>query len=523
MKGHILTLNGIFDAGRCMEYVRGIWENDRFFDNKSFAKTADYCAGVMKDAKLVDIKKLPVTADGKTACGDWVLPRAWDVGSAFLHCVGEDWVLADYLANPCSLVMYSAPTPPEGIVAECILADDLEGLHPEEARGKLLFTGRPATDLVDFAVKSGAVGIVTDYMRLYPGIRNSREDVYDTSMWANTFATPTNETGLFAFSLSPRNGDKLRQRLVAGESIKLSAYVNTRFYDGEAYVVSGLIPGETDKEICFYGHLYEPGAHDNASGCAAILELARCINDAIAGGIMPRPKLGLRFIMGPECTGSVAYFAAHRERKSAGCLVLDMVGTEDIDNTKLSIWHNPLANMSFIDALIIAAIEEYAANYSAFDWESRRFSIGTDNIIGDPCFETPTVAMIAEPALSYHSSLDTPDRIEPDVIKRNGIIAGACALTLAFDEKADGRACRVYKRVPLGPLTFDNRPDLKEKWNPAWNTRLNTPLFWMDGKRTLWEVAALAASELGVEDVRAYFLELCDYTDFLCENGFVGL
>ena len=96
-------------------------------------------------------------------------------------------------------------------------------------------------------------------------------------------------------------------------------------------------------------------------------------------------------------------------------------------------------------------------------------------------------------------------------------------MTIAYGQKGMSRACKTYTRVVKGPLTFDNRPDLAQKWQPAWNAYLNIPLFWMDGKRTLWEVAALSASELGIKDVMTYFEGLCEYTDFLCDNGFIAL
>ena len=489
-----------------IEYAAAIWANDRFFDYKSFARTADYCANVMRDIGLTQVEKLPVIADGKTAYGDWVMPRAWDVNGAFLRMENDDTLLADYAAEPCSLVMYSAPA---DVIAECVMADDL-------TPGKILFTDLPPADVLDFAVQHGAAGIVSDHMRLFPGIRDNREQVYDTCMWVNNFAVPVNDTGLFAFSLTPRNGDMLRKRLTTGEKIFLHAKVDTRFYDGEAYTISGLIPGATDEEICFYAHLYEPGAHDNASGCAVLLELARNF------ATMPKPKYGLRFIMGPECSGSHAYFVKHSERRHRGCIVLDMVGTQDIDNTWLSIWQNPLANLSYIDALGIAAIKEYERTHGAFKWESKPFSIGTDNILGDPCFNMPTIAFLAEPALSYHSSLDTPDRLEAEVLKRNCAIVGWIATQLAYDLKPTNTALKVYRRNVKGCLTFDNRPLLKKEWQPAWSHLLNIPLFWMDGKRTLWEVTVLSANELGEKDVMSHFNMLCEYTEFLAKEGYIS-
>ena len=322
-KGIFAVLSEFIDKDRCFDYVAGINSTDRWFNFPMFERTAAYCADKMKEAGLEEVEMLPLKADGHTPYGDWVIPQAWDATKGILKVespVVENPVLADYQSTSFSLVMYSAPTPAGGIAAEVVIVDDPASVKPEEVKGKLIFTGKKPQTVVDLALEGKAAGIISDFFPMYKGIREDRSEVYDAFRWENSFMCPINSSGLFGFSISPRNGDFLRElvskAVTKGETVTLHAEVDSRFYDGVSYTVSGLIPG-TDKqgeEVFIFGHLYEPGANDNASGCGTILEVAAAINKAIAAGKLPRLRRGLRFAMGFECGGSMGYVEAHPDR-----------------------------------------------------------------------------------------------------------------------------------------------------------------------------------------------------------------
>lgn len=582
-----------FNSGRCMEYLNKINENDRYFNFPAFEKTALNCAEFMRKAGLEDIELLPVMADGRTTYGDWLIPKAWDAEYAVLKSADEDCVIfADYKETPCSLAMYSAPTPKGGVTAEAVIISREKGkaieIDVNSLNGKIIVTSEPVGAFVQLAKEAGALGIVSDYIPLYKGVRDDLDDMQDISRWDNSSLAAHIDAGLFAFNISPKNGKLLRNLISQREHFYLTAEVNTRLYDGECYTVSGKIKGETEDSVCIYGHLYEPGAHDNASGCALILELASCINELIGKGILPRPKRTLNFVVGYECVGSMAWILA-KERNAVCGFVADMMGTDNIDNAHMCIWHSPMSNLSFADAYILNIIEAYTNSGDKFEWESKKFSIGTDNILGDPYFKMPSVAMITEPALSYHSSLDTPDRIERDVIFRNGVIIGAYIFGLAAADTAEteklwrltygyidnalkskpeifkyeilkaarqsiidfcpeyipdeiavcednnifipaeyagDKAYLVPKREAAGCLTFASRPDFSDlRWQPAWNSRLNLPLFWADGKRNLWEIAVLSAIEAGesADDMYERWKWLSEYFEFLANNGYLSM
>lgn len=548
-----------FDTGHCTETLRAIWDNDRWFDFTAFARTARFCADEMARSGLEQVEVMPLRANGDTAYGDWPMPRAWEAESATLSVAATGEILADYLTTPTSLVMYSAPTPSDGLNCEIVQIGEGDDADEENLSGKLLFCSRPAEELVPLAIRTGAAGIVTDFFPLYPGVRDNREQMRGHSRWENAFRLPRNDTGLFAFNLSPESGDRLRELLRKGP-VRLHAEVDTHFHDGEAFVVSGAIPGETAEEVLAYGHLYEPGALDNASGCATLLELARCMTRCIREGLLPKPLRTLRFVLGWECVGSTAWLLAHPEqRENVVCgLVADMVGTEEIDNTHMCLWHNPLSNYSFPDALISQLLGEHRAwlgeEYPA---EEKPFSLGTDNVIGDPWWGIPTVAMITEPALSYHSSLDRPERIDPAILKRCAVLLGSYlwqAANLSGEELARldvsarcsllergvnplvtealagtnppicGEKSPIPTRIIPGCLNFAGRDDLAEApWQPAWSDRLHLPLFWADGARSLEQIILLSSAEAGddssqLEERRDW---LTRYFQFLAEQGYL--
>lgn len=581
------VLADAFDSGHCLELVREIWENDRWFTFSAFERTAAFCERQMREAGLSEVERLPLKADGHTAYGDWVIPRAWDVSEAYLE-LPDGRRLADYQSVPCSLVMYSAPTPPEGIWAEVLAVEDPNQVNPASVKGKLLLTDRTSRELIPLAMEGGAVGILSDFIPL-SAARKTLDGLEEVSRWDNDFRVPVNDTGLFAFSLSPNSGRLLRSLLRDGP-VCLYAKVSTRFYDGECYTVSGLLPGSDPeaKELLLYGHLCEPGAEDNASGCALLMELAEKLAALIREGYLSRPQRGIRFVIGYECVGSMGYLALHPERagRQLCAIVADMVGTEKIDNAHLGIWHDPVSNWSFLDAVLPAVVRDWQkTERQIFQWEERPFSVGSDNIMADPCWGFPTAAMITEPAFSYHSSLDTPDRIEPETLRRNAAILGAAALWLASAgpeeagqladwllEKPDEwlgscqaslreaalkqameslkrlgleelppcaetslpelpssvgtlESNKIYRRKVPGCLTFATAPKLRDSpWKPAWNDSLNCPLFWADGRRTLWQIAVLSAWEQGKtqdREIREEFLRLHAYFSFLEVHGYL--
>ncbi len=570
------TLAGLFDVDACLKTAGEIWETDRWCSSDKNQQTAYACAEILQQAGLSQVELLALQADGKTKYLDWCVPRAWDAAYATL-CYADGEVIADYDKTPCSLVMNSPATAPEGVQAQ-VVVPCREDAQPEKYRGKVLLVGSPAEDWVSFAEQWGAAGILSDYIRIHPGVRDSREALCDDVMWMGMEAQ-----SVFGFHLTPRQAAQMRSRLENGP-VFVQARVSTRRYDGVCYTVSAALEGTdpTAPEVLLYGHLYEPGANDNAAGAAAILQLARLFSGAVAAGVLSRPRSTIRFAMGYECAGSMGYLAAHRDRPLLCAMAVDMVGTEKGDNACLTMRYNPMANFSFADGALYA-LQKIAWQCSgAFPFRRASFDILTDNILADPSLGCPAVALCASPTLSYHSSLDRPDRLEPETLRRNAVMAGtyawgladADADTCAFLENAirelendmvrevdylrqrrlikdaarlarhslqrlrgeDSEAPPVFftepapqyarfaegripRRLVPGVLTLRS-----EEYCAAWNKALNLPVFWIDGKRNLWQIASLCAAETGQctdDQLRQQLTQLAGYFDFLERKGYI--
>ena len=99
--------------------------------------------------------------------------------------------------------------------------------------------------------------------------------------------------------------------------MKVRANVDSRYYEGVYPYVTGIIRG-TDganaEEVLSLGHLYEIGAHDNATGVAAIIGATETLNRLIKAGRLPRPKRNIRVLAMGECYGTMFYLERNPER-----------------------------------------------------------------------------------------------------------------------------------------------------------------------------------------------------------------
>src|SRR5262249_27271451 len=78
---------------------------------------------------------------------------------------------------------------------------------------------------------------------------------------------------------------------------------------------------------CHLDH-QRPGANDNASGCAAILEAARTLAKLVGEGKLAPPRRTLRFVWPPEVEGTIALLNARPPiaARARAVIHMDMVG-----------------------------------------------------------------------------------------------------------------------------------------------------------------------------------------------------
>ncbi len=432
-----------------------IYRRDRWSTFSKFHETAEYCARTLMRLGASNVEIVETPADGKTKYGDWVMPLAWDVEDATLEIVEPSTlqkrtqndsgipqegglfepVLANWRNEPCSLGMWSAPTPQNGVEGEILelkegTRDECEGV---EMAGKIVLTHKNPREIKAFAAKKGALGMISDWTR--------NPDLLDATMWINgwgdnpgSWMMTARDSRLFCFSLSPRKGIFLRDLLRTKEKVRVKAQVESRLYEGTLPYVTGVIKGQEDEEVLVLGHLYEQGANDNAAGSAAILEVCRAINKLVKIGVLPQPKRSIRFLLMSELYGSMAYIVKNPERitKTLAALNIDTgAGQYDLVNSRMLIFMSPACGKSFVDALMIKIAESYFSMY--FPWKTydvRDFIMGTDQYLSEPSIGVPTSWIYVGMGKDHwHNSSDSLDKVDPRSLRD---LANVAAIFLYF-------------------------------------------------------------------------------------------
>ncbi len=381
-------------------------------------------------------------ADGKARF--WTTPSflEWACDNAALHLLDDQGATADLLCDfeaiPISLVQRSIAVAGEfEVVAPGgqggTETGDYAGL---DVRGKVVLTDQRPSNVAAVAVSQfGAAGILCDGMNA--GGR-SELDLPDARQYTSFWWASASRPDAWGFVLSPRQGRNLRARLAKGETVRVRAAIDSRFYAGSFEVVDAFLPGSDPAagEILLVSHLCHPrpGAHDNGSGAAALIEVAATLTRLIQNGQLKQPRRGIRCLWPPEMTGTFAWLAEHEARLKSGRwlagLNLDMVGADQCQTG--SVWELgslPLAGASFADHLLSWLREPF------LDGQRHRetpFSAGSDHyILSDPTVGIPTPIIIQWPDKFYHTSADTPDRVSPDSLARSGALAAVYAYWLA--------------------------------------------------------------------------------------------
>jgi aminopeptidase YwaD len=284
----------------------------------------------------VQVHRYPL--DGKGYWWTWKKPWFWSPQSAELRLMApEEEVLARFEDEPCHLGTVCAPTPPGGITAEVV--DVGQGLTEEDYEGKdvagkaVLVSGagwgyRASTKM---AALHGAVGVITDSITEVPPARtreNEPEQIAYGRVWVED-----DGSSVFCFGINHWQMQRLKKLMAeSSEPLKVHAIVETTLSEGEFPVLTGVIEGDSkpDEEVLFIAHICHPspGANDNASGSALILEMARAWCRLIAEGKLPRPARTIRFLWVPEWYGTIAYLHANPDWPAhlQGVICCDMVG-----------------------------------------------------------------------------------------------------------------------------------------------------------------------------------------------------
>lgn len=381
--------------------------------------------------------------------------QEWDAREATLHLLQTDGgtrKLADYRDLPLSLVARSLSFDCETEVVVLEKGEEAAEYEGLDLCGKVVLARGQVQRVHDMALeRRGAAGLIYDGMAEQEHVRPAwtlPDATQYTSFWWQGRAPKG-----FGFALPPRVGWQLRQ-LAQRETLRVRAHVDARLYDGSIEVVEAVIPGATDEEIVMVAHLChpQPSANDNGSGVAALVEVACALHALIERGELQPPRRTIRFLWLPEMTGTFAYLSANEARipSMVAGLNLDMVGQDqDQCGSSLLFEQPPHAFPNFTTALLARLRDDLlpegssfggTGGYHLFRHAEVPFSGGSDHyIFSDPSVGVPMPMLIQWPDRYYHTSADTPDRVDPRMMGRVGGLAAVYAYWLAQAGQSEAR------------------------------------------------------------------------------------
>jgi hypothetical protein len=450
-------------GARAMQTVRVLSTNHRMRGSTGFRAAAEAIRDRLQSYGLDGVEIISLPADGTIFYGTQRSRPGWNARSAELWEGNER--IASWADQPLSLAQDSASGRAEAELVDIGAGTSEADYQGRDVRGRLVLTSSQPEAVQELAIGThGAAGIIS-------WAQNQRTawwgDDETLLRWGHlkTFS----EHPAFAFMVTPARARAWQARLRGGETIRLRASVDAGREPSAYLIPTAIIPGRRrDQEIVFSCHLDHPnpGANDNASGCAGELEVARTLSQLIRSGALPRPERTIRFLWPAEIEGTIALLNARPEfvRRTLATIHLDMIGgNTEITKSVLRVRGSPPSLPSFVsdvgftfaqwvnDQSLLFA-DTGAAPFPLIEPDGDRralqaviggFEQGSDHEVwSEGSFRVPVIYIADWPDRYIHTQRDLPGNLDPTKLRRAIFIAAASGYYLARMTPADFRDVR---------------------------------------------------------------------------------
>jgi aminopeptidase YwaD len=462
--------------------LEGIARFHRQRGSKGFHEAAELVAERLRAYGLADVAILRFPADGKIFYGTQRSRPTWDAefaelremkqhpvqfhsettgGSEFRLEFSEERI-ASYEAEPVVLAEDSESADVTADLVDVGSGSKETDYTGKDVKGKLVLVSEQPGAVQDLAIgKFGAAGIVSSAQNQKTAWSGENQDAI---RWGHLDTFSPNKT--FAFMVSLKTAHQFRSRLAAGEEITLRAAVKAGPHPGNYEVVTALVLGSDpklkDQEIAFSCHLdhQRPGANDNASGCSAILEVARTLQKLVSEKQLAPPARTIRFIFPPEIEGTLTLLNSRPEiaKRIKAVIHMDMVGGGSETRAVFHVTRGPLSLPSFVHDVAWALADwlndqsyQFAATGKAaypmvaseggkdpLRAEYSAFTMGSDHdVYQESSFGIPAIYLNDWPDRFIHTNFDSAANIDPTKLKRAAFIGAASGYFLARMTGAD--------------------------------------------------------------------------------------
>ncbi|ASI99237.1 DUF4910 domain-containing protein [Thermococcus celer] len=442
----------VFDSSNVLHHIAEISQFHRIQGSKELPEAVRF---IGEELRLwgVNARLYEEFYDGKR----WFLtlksPIAWDL----IH--GKVEVLNETLTTSRSPLVVMAHSPAGSAGGEVVHVT--KETDWENAAGKIVLVGRDWGEAYRRANEAGATGFIayrggTGDAIPYIGLFLSRDDLE----WAKIPAVAVPE------NLAARIIEKLNSGERVTANIEVEVQINERQVLPILYAEIGREPF-----ILFTAHVChpKPGANDNASGSAMLIELARVLQGVYDDSF----RFGFAFLWIPEYYGTQAFVEKYAQLERYYAVInLDMVaGSEDRAGSTIMLVRTPLSRFSIVSGLLEYFLE--LANGSGNDlagnplprlkFRAYPYEMGSDHDVFN-FFGVPAVMPITWPDRFYHSSEDTVEKVSKTSIEVIGraVLATALALAKAEQEELE-RFARGYAMKYLGELSMERGSERAER------------------------------------------------------------
>ncbi len=441
-------------------YVERLW---RWPGNPGFNAAIRRVAAVLDSAGYVREEVAPAGARLTYRIESRAMDApTWEPLDASLSIVGEPRPLLRFATNRNMLAIHSFATPPGGVEAELVDVGAARAADFErrDVRGRVVMGDAPLGRLFRDAVQArGALGVLSYAMPAY----TEPERYTGAIQFGSIPYDDARHSWGVALSYAAR--DALRDALGRGP-VRVRVSTRARSYAAPELTLVAEARGDVAPQERFVlsAHVQEPGANDNASGVAALAELARAVARGVRAGDLS-PHRTLTFIWGDEIRATRRFLAADSAR-AAGVrwgLALDMVGeaTEKTGGTFLiekmpdpsAVWtrgddhhtqwgggdalpESRLTPHYFNDVARDRCLEQ--ARLTGWRVATNPFEGGSDHV---PFLDAGKAGLLFWHFTDrfYHTDADRLDKVSAAELENAALCAGATALTLA---SADGETAR---------------------------------------------------------------------------------
>jgi len=475
-------LHGAFDSERAMASVRFIDGHYRAPANDGYEAVLAHLEKELREAGFGSDARLQL---------DWLATdqpvSAWTPRSGSLHLLVEG-------AEPRALHVFAQPGDRDRVLLpvntpSCSIEGPVALSLDELAEGEILVTEAPSRQVKARAYQRGAAAVVSASLESFNVDPSGRDRHLDAIQYR---VQPEKEL-LPIFQISPRSFAVITEAASGGKSARLALRAEVELAQRPLRTLVATVVGakRPDEAVVTVSHVQEPGACDNASGVAGLLESARSLAGLLKSGRMPWPERSLVFLWGDEFRQSRAWLDSGQRRAIAG-LSSDMTGQSreqtgailllermpdpgaltPLDPDAHTPWGKGEVRAEDIQPSGLAVIARCAivdVGGLEGDWHTadHPWEGGSDH---DVFIERglPAALFWHFTDFAYHTSLDRLEHVDAGELKRTAIALSATALAVADPRSTDldryVRSLRLEETLRVRAAEQAEQPELAQAW-----------------------------------------------------------